>query len=91
MNGSTFFLPGFHHGARLDTRSVPAPDSTLADLERRHEQCIAQIDPVARERIEAPKRHIDRLRLQWFGVVWGDYAQGPLPGDPAGRRSPNTR
>jgi hypothetical protein len=59
-----FRLPGFHHGARLDTRSVPTLDSTLANVERRQEQVIAQIGPVARKRIEAAKRNIDRLRLE---------------------------
>ena len=38
-------------------------DSTLENVERRHAQGIAQIGPVTRERIEAAKRNIDRLKL----------------------------
>jgi hypothetical protein len=63
-------------------------DSTLANVERRNEQGIAQIGPVARERMEPAKWNIDRLRLWWFSMAWGDHAQSALLGVPAGRCSP---
>ena len=34
------------------------------------------------------KRNIDRLRLWWFSMAWGDHAQSALLGVPAGRCSP---